>query len=598
MMVLKLKRKVLSVAVFFMVVGLIASLISGCAGNGNGGDGDGDGVETPQYGGELTYAALADPTYFDDAIGPHSATTGPYQGLWGGDWAKGIAGGYGTKECDWFVRGELNRLEYKAGKIADDWYIGEDYIEFYLRDGVRWQDKFPCNGREVTADDVVYSLERQMTLDTAYLKKSYPYLAAAMSVSKVDEDTVRIDCAAEYMPELISLIEYMYIYPQDVIELYGDMNDWERAIGTGAFTLEEYVEGGHLYYERNPDYWQTNPVGPGQGDPLPYLDSVRVLIQPDISTHDALFTTGQIDYTSADYDRAEALKVSCPDANYVRFLDGAVKSVIYMRTDREDKPYNDVKVRQALQLAIDNQKIVDEYFGGEAEALYWPVYYCKEYAGAYVPLEDLEDDMIEDIVEGTSISVADLFGYDPELARDLLEEAGYGEGFQAEVVYSTAVYITADIITMLQDMWAEIGVDLTLTPVDSATHIMTHVLRNFDDMLMATFAGVGTYFKGINWQGDGMYNASYVDDEQLNDYRAQMLAAYPDEDEVDSIHQEMLPYLLEQCYVLQHAAHYTYVFWQPWVKNYSGEGVVGYYSGGTWTPYVWIDQDLKEEMTK
>ncbi len=590
-----LKRKVLLVVVCFMVIGLIAGLVSGCAGDGNGGDGDGDGDDTPQYGGELTYAALADPTYFDDCIGPHSSTTGPYQGLWGGDWAKGIAGGYGTHQCDWFVRGEINRLEYKTGKIAENWEIGDDYIEFYLRDGVLWHDKFPCNGREVTADDVVFSIERNMTLDTAYIKRSYPYLAESVEISAPDEDTVRIDCPAEYMAELITLIEYMYIYPRDVIELYGDINDWERAIGTGAFTLEEYAEGAYLYYERNPNYWQTNPVGPGEGDQLPYVDSIRVLIQPDISTHDALFTTGQIDYTSADYDRAEALKVSCPDANYVRFLDGTVKSVIYMRTDREDKPYSDVRVRQALQLAIDNQQIVDEYFGGEAEVPYWPVYYCKEYAGAYVAPEDLEDEMIE-VLPGRSISVLDLFGYDPELARDLLDEAGYPTGFEAEVTYSNAVYITVDLITMIQGMWAEIGVDLTLKPVSASEAISIHYMRNFDDMFVGTFAGVGTYFKGINWQGTSMYNASYVDDPVLNDYRDQMLAAYPDEDEVDQIHAKMLPYLLEQCYVLQHAAHYTYVFWQPWLKNYSGEGVVGYYSGGTWTPYVWIDQDLKEEM--
>jgi len=517
------KRKVFSLVVCLMVVGLMASLISGCGGGGNGGNGgDGNGDDTPQYGGELTFASTADPTYFDDAIGPHAYVTGPYQCLWGGDWAKGIAGGYGTADCDWYVRGEINRLEYKTGKIAESWDIGDDYIEFYLRDGVKFHDKSPCNGREVTADDVVFSWERQITLDTSYFKMAYPYLAAAIEISTPDEDTVRIDCPAEYMAELISLIGYVYIYPRDAIELYGDLNDWERAIGTGAFTLEEYVPGSHIQYERNPDYWGTNPVGPGQGDQLPYMDSVKVLIQPDISTHDSLFRTGQTDIITADYDRAQEL-LTLSDVNHNRFLDGAFKNVIYMRTDREDKPYGDVRVRQALQLAIDNQKIVDEYFGGEAEVLYWPVYYCKEYAGAYLPLEDLEDDMIE-VLPDTSISVADLFGYNPDLARELLADAGYPDGFQAEVVYSTAIYISEDVITMIQDMWAEIGVILTLKPVDSTTHTVTHYMRSFDDMLLATFSGVGTYFKGINWQGTSMFNASYVDDPVLNDYRDQMLA--------------------------------------------------------------------------
>ena len=591
------KRKVLALVGCLMVIGLIASLISGCAPSGNGGDGNGggDGDDTPQYGGELVLFTTADPTYFDDAIGAHYSTTGPYQCLWGGDWAKGIAGGYGTNDCDWYVRGEINRLEYKTGKIAEDWDIGDDYIEFYLRDGMKWHDKFPTNGREVTADDVVFSWERQITLDTAYFKQSYPYLASSLSISKVNENTVRFECPSEYLTELITLIEFVYIYPQDAIELYGDMNDWENVIGTGAYTLENYVPGSYLYYEKNPLYWGTNPVGPGQGDQLPYLDSVRVLIQPDIATVDSLFTTGQLDLTTADSDRAGELK-NLPDVNYNKFLDGAIKGVIYMRTDRNDKPYGDVRVRQALQLAIDNQQIVDQYFGGEAEVLYWPVYECKEYAGAYVPVEDLDDDMIENIVEDTDISVADLFGYDPELAQELLEDAGYPDGFQAEIVYYN-LYIYDDVIQMVQSMWADIGVDLDLIPVDYSTSITTQYLRNYDDMLWGTFAGVGTYFKGINWQGTSMFNASYVDDPILNEYRDQMIAAYPDENEVDQIHTEMLPYLLEQCYVIQTAAHYTYAFWWPWLKNYSGEGAIGYYGGASsWTPYVWIDQDLKEAM--
>jgi peptide/nickel transport system substrate-binding protein len=585
------KRKVLTLVVCLMVVGLIASLISGCAPSGNGGDGDGEII--PQYGGVLVTALTEDPMGFDDAITVHYTTIGPYQCLWGGDWTKGNAGGYGTGECDWYIRGAINRLEYKTGKIAESWNIGDDYIEFYLRDGVKWHDKFPCDGREVTADDVVFSWERQITLDTAYLKTTYPYLAAAIEVSAPDEDTVRFDCPSEYMPELISMIEYVYIYPRDVIETYGDMNDWERAIGTGAFTIEEYVAGSYLYYEKNPLYWQTNPIGPGEGDQLPYLDGIRTLIQPDVSTIDSLFSTGQTALVSADYDRAQTLK-TLSGVQYIYFFDEWFKGPIFMRTDKTDKPYHDVRVRQALMLAIDNQKIVNDLYGGEAELLYWPVYYCPEYAGAYVPLEDLEDDMIENIVEGTSISVADLFGCNPELARQLLADAGYPDGFQAEiVVYNFYTYM--DVIMVVKDMWAEVGVDLTIDSVDYTGWVTTQYLKNYNDMLFGQYSGVGTYFKGINWSGPGMYNASFINDPVLNNYRDQMLAAYPDEEECDRIHTEMLPYLLEQCYALNVVGSYTYRFWWPWLKNYSGEGIVGYY-GGPYTPYVWIDQELKEDM--
>ncbi len=589
------KRKVLSLGVCLVIVALIASLITGCAGgpsDGNG-DGNGDGDDTPQYGGELTLVVAADPTYFDDAIGPHYTTTGVQQCLWSGDWTKGNAGGYGTGECTWTVI--TNQLSHKTGYIAESWEIGDDYIIFDLRDGVLWHDKYPCNGREVTADDVVYSLERQMTLDTAYLKKSYPAVAAAMDVYKVDEDTVRVDCDSAQMPELLTLIDFMFIYPQDAIELYGDMNDWERLIGTGAFTLEEYVEGSYLYYERNPDYWHTNPIGPGEGDELPYLDSVRALIQADPATQDSLFTTGQIDIIVANTERAQTLK-DIPGVEYISYTEAG--SVLFMRLDQEGAPWTDVRVRQAMQLAINNQQMLDQLYSGDGEILYWPVFYCEEIADAYVPLEDLDDDIIEVQTDPpTEISVADLFGYNVELAQELMDVAGYGEGFQAQVdVYNYYLYI--DQMQVVVNMLDDIGIELVLKPVDYATYTTTWALGTYPEMLYGGMSGVGTYFKGINWSGTSMFNTSNIDDPVLNDYRDQMLAAYPNEATVDSIHREMIPYLLEQCYGIQTVVFHYYNLWWPWVKNYSGENGIGYYKSAveSGAQYLWIDQDLKEDM--
>ncbi|MCK4722233.1 MAG: ABC transporter substrate-binding protein, partial [Dehalococcoidia bacterium] len=65
---------------------------------------------------------------------------------------------------------------------------------------------------------------------------------------------------------------------------------------------------------------------------------------------------------------------------------------------------------------------------------------------------------------------------------------------------------------------------------------------------------------------------------------------------VDQIHRELMPYLLEQAYVIQLPAPYGYRFWWPWVQNYSGEASVGFYNVGNYSKYVWIDQELKESM--
>jgi ABC-type transport system substrate-binding protein len=475
--------------------------------------------------------------------------------------------------------------------------MGTGYITFHLREGVKWHNKAPMKGKTVTADDVVYTLERQRTLDTAYLKKSYPDLAAGMTITKVDESTVRIDYPASRAGELLTMIDFMYIYPKAVIEAYGNMNDWERAIGTGAFSLEDYTPGTSLHYEKNPDWWGTYPVidSPSDGDELPYLDGYNVLIQPDFSTQDSLFMTGQIDIHLCDTNRAQVLK-DLPGVEYKTYFETANARVIFMRTDKADKPYGDVRVRQALQLAIDGQKLVDELYGGDGEILYWPIWDTQEVANAYVPLEDLDDDMIE-VLPGETISVADLFGYNPDLARELLAEAGYPDGFEAEIdVYN--YQFDLDSIQAVVSMLAEIGVDLTITTMDYATWTATWAYRNYNDMFYGSWSGIATYFKGINWSGTGMFNTSYVNDPTLNSYRDQMMAAYPDEDECDQIHAEMMPYLLKQCYAVQTAGALFYVLWWPWVKNYSGEGGIGYYK--TINPdrfaYIWLDLDLKESM--
>jgi len=595
------KRKVLSLGACLLIVGLIASIISGCAGGGgNGGDGNGDGDDTPQYGGVFTYMLAADPVGWDDAITPHyncvGGVGGAQQCLWSGDWAKGIAGGYGANDCTWLLPGEINRLDNKTGYIAESYEIHDDYLIFDLRDGVLWHDKYPCNGREVTADDVVFSLERQMTLDTAYLKANYPLVAAAMDVYKVDEDTVRIDCDSAQMPELLSLIDFMYIYPQDAVELYGDLNAWDTVIGTGPFTLEEYVEGSYLDFEKNPDYWGTYPIigSPSDGDQLPYLDGYTVRIVPDPSVQDSLFRTGQLDILACDYDRAQAL-MDLTDVNYIKYFTQGGKAILCMRIDQEGQPWADKRVRQAMQLAIDNQQMVDELYGGQGERLYWPVGPSDEYAGAYVPLEDLEDDTFE-VLPGQTISVADLFGYDLELAQDLMAAAGYEEGFEAEVwVWDYYLYI--DQLQVAKNMLEDINVTITINSVDYATISMIFVFRNYEEMLYGSMSGVGTYFKGINWSGTGMWNQGYINDPYLNDVRDQMLAAYPDEAAVDQIHAEMIPYLLEQCYVIQLCGQDSYRFWWPWVKNYSGEGSIGYYKGyNSFLQYIWIDEELKEDM--
>ncbi len=543
--------------------------------------------EKPAYGGILTTAAAADPPAFDDAVQPHYVTGTlklTNEELWTGDWTKGHAGGHGTKECDWYVGGGLNRLEHKAGALAESWEIqGKDTIIFHLRKGVKWHNKPPTNGRELTADDVVFSLNRQCTVATAYMKRTYPKACATMEITAPDPYTVVVKCDPQYFGDVITMIpDYMCIFPKDAVEQFGNMNDWKNSIGTGPFQLTEFVPGSVISYTRNPAYWDKNPIGPGKGDQLPYLDGIKTLIIPDESTADAAFRTGQLDILTCDWERAQQF-LRMPQLKHIQYLDDYGQACIYMRTDKKDSPFADKRVRQALWLAIDNKKILDEYYGGQGVLLKWPIMYFKEYAGAYVPLEQLPR------------TVQELFEYHPDKAKQLLAEAGYPNGFKAKIIcYNQRAYM--DPLQMVQDMLSKVGVQLEIEPKDYGTFTSLIVRRAFDDMIFAFYSGIGTYFKAINYTGTGMYNGSYVDDPILNKARDQMLAAYPDEAQVDRMHRELMPYLLEQAYVLALPASYQYRFWWPWVKNYSGEASLGYYNPLNYTKYIWIDQQMKNSM--
>ncbi len=588
----------LRIIMYIFLMTAIAGMIAvGCAPSGNGNGNGPTPVEEPQHGGILRTSVTANPVGFDDAIVEHRAATTKqtHEEVWTGDWIKGYAGGYGTSESPWTGGGGINRLEHKTGALAEkvEWTADQSRITMHIRPGVHWHDKPPTNGREVTAEDVAYSLERQWTLPSAYMYRTYPDACAASTISVVG-NTVVIDIDnPKYFIDIITMLDYMNIYPKDAVEFYGDMNDWENSIGTGPFILTDYVSADSITYVRNNNYWGTNPVGPGEGDQLPYVDGVETYIVPDNATQDALLMAGEIDILAiTDPERAQYFIDNYPQLEYIKYLDDYASPIISMRTDKE--PYSDARVRQALMLAIDNQRILDELYAGEGLLLKWPIMYYEAYKDAYVPLEDLEDDMIE-VLPGELISVADLYGYNPELAKRLLTEAGYPDGFSAEImVYNLPHFL--DPITMVVAMWKEVGVDVEIVPLDFTTWTARLGTRTYDHMLAGIYSGIGSYMKGINWSGPGMFNSSYIDDPVLNAARDEMLAAFPDEAAMDAIHRDLMPYLLKHVYVLGLPAGHYYLFWWPWVQNYNGEGSVGYYNTGNYIQYIWIDQEMKEDM--
>ena len=159
-----------------------------------------------------------------------------------------------------------------------------------------------------------------------------------------------------------------------MVDKYGDMKDWKNSVGTGPYMMTDFISSSSLTYSRNPNYWQMDPLHPK--NQLPYPDGYKELIITDSSTQQAAFRTGKIDIMSnmsggLTYDDFQAILSTNPKSQYVET--SGSHPALWGRMDKTDLPFKDIKVRQALNMAINKQDIVDSYYKGHAD-LFSPIY--------------------------------------------------------------------------------------------------------------------------------------------------------------------------------------------------------------------------------
>ena len=169
----------------------------------------------------------------------------------------------------------------------------------------------------MTADDVVATYERNIHGPNSAMGVLQPRVAAAMTIEKTGPWQVTMNTPVQPVTAQWWVIEgggFGVMYPIELVEKYGDINNWHNAVGTGPWIIEDWVVGSSVTYRSNPTYWGTNPVGPGKGDKLPYADKVRRLVIPDASTYLAAVRTAKIDLISAleydDFTRSGVPRVS------------------------------------------------------------------------------------------------------------------------------------------------------------------------------------------------------------------------------------------------------------------------------------------------
>ncbi|MBI2829974.1 MAG: hypothetical protein HYX81_02315 [Chloroflexi bacterium] len=557
-------------------------------------------AEKPKYGGKLTLGLATEPNQFDPVRGNPFGTQ-PFhivnEELWRGDWAKGPAGGYGTNEASWTINNDLWRV--KAGYLAESWKmdIGAETasITWSIRRGVRFalnpdsEASRLVNGREMTADDVIFSTKTVLSDTRTYLYQSERELREALAKGNLKVTSpgpwqVKWEIPRDLFYQLMYRVgDYHYVVPKEVWERPGNMNDWKTSVGTGPWMLTEVLPGTSQTFKKNPNYWMKDPVGPGKGNQLPYIDEVKWLIIPDRSTLMAAFRTAKIDHLPNVYweDARNLIKEKLP-VKWSTGYSAAPSNMVGIRTDKP--PFNDIRVRQALMLAIDFEGIKKNYMGGEAQILTWPYPYFAEYGDALLTLDEAPE------------SVKELYSYKPDKAKKLLAEAGYPQGFKTTLVLlSLPEHI--DYYSIYKDMWSKIGIDVTLQALERGAHTTAVRARNYEGMLMhgGQPGPVGLYSM-LSFRGPGENNASYVNDPKVEDAFIKMQSlVLTDIDAAHRLNKDLMKYVLEQVWRIPRVTAPEYFMWWPWLKGYSGEDSVGH-ANRIWAQYVWIDQDLKKSM--
>ncbi len=551
----------------------------------------GEMVEAPRYGGTITYpTASGIGEHADIWHGTHmgvSIVTGVLEKLSIPNWAL-------DREV-WDMRSAYVQPEHLVGALAESWQVPDDltYI-FYIRQGVRWHDKAPMNGRALTAQDVVYNFHRMLGLGSGFTEASpHAHDLTGIPFESITAESPRkvvMKLKRPYFTALNLILDwFVFIYPPEVIRQHGDAKDWRNLVGTGPFILTDLVDGSSLTYTKNPNYWGYDAKFPENR--LPYIDRLRILEMKEEVTRLAALRSGRLDLVGGIgssqiklIDQVESLKRTNPDL--VQWPHFSRSETVY-NLNLTNPYFSDIRVRIALQKALPLEEINQGYFNGQGN---WIPHGMvgDSLKGYYIPYEQWPKALQEE------------FAYDPQEAERLLDEAGYPRGadgirFKTHVLH----YENQDIAypELVTEYWRRIGVKVQIrTPpyteaIALASQMKFEAIRNgegghhyFGEHLVTRF-----------WGGAKIWNVIVAKDPEF-DKMIDALRAANDLESYQKIFREADMYAIKKHWFIwgPDAPHFHVS--HKWVKGYNGEFWFGFVNRNPLLAHLWVDQELKKEM--
>jgi peptide/nickel transport system substrate-binding protein len=331
-------------------------------------------------------------------------------------------------------------VEYVPGELdpqpglAESWEVSDDGLTytFHLRDATF------SDGTPVTSADVKWVFEAAqggVDLDGAGNESFFADQYAPIDTIETPDDKTVIMTFETPYPAFIYFAAYLAvsIVPHELVEEMGVEAFNEHPVGSGPFVLDSWTRDQQVTLTANENYW-------GEG---PYLDGAVFNVVPDDNTRALNLESGTVDVA----DRiafSQVERINQGDAAQVLVVDGSDVNALWLNNSKP--PFDEDNVRIALNYATPVDSIVDVVFQGLARRMNTIVPKLKYWTDEVQP-----------------------YPYDPDKARELLAQTSVPDGFSTSIAYVSTDQASAQEAQIIQDAWADIGVEVTLEPLDAAT---------------------------------------------------------------------------------------------------------------------------------
>ena len=554
----------------------------------------GEVVVAPEYGGTLTFATTKEPEIADAWFISGNASTfvsGVLEKLVIGDWA--------VARDEWTWRSPNIPPEHLIGQLAESWEQPDDTtFVFNIRKGVHWHGKAPMNGRELTADDVEYNYHRIVGMGSGFTEPS-PLLhdmkaVQFESITATDKYTVVFKLKRPHVNPFALITDWWtnYIYPPEVIEQYGDAKDWRNLVGTGPWMLTDWVESSSFTFIKNPDYWGYDEKYPQNR--LPYIDELKALVMTEEATRLAAMRSGKVELGISagtisshitSIDQVESLQRSNPEIELHKTW---IRSSHAFSMNLNNPLFSDIRVRIAMQKALDLETIANTFFKGHAN---WEPrgVVGDSLKGYYVPYEEWPEEIKE------------RYTYDPAAAEALLDEAGFPRGANG-IRFETISLAWAGAPTGYQELatayWREIGIAVELEAMQPAQLAKIASSSMHEAMRTGEMSHhyLAEHLVG-RWYGNPpVWNPAGLLTDPTFDAKFETMRATTDLEEYKRLFRELDMYATERHWYIWGPESPQFNWNQPWVIGYNGESELGYGQAYQMLARLWIDSELKEAM--